>query len=658
MNSATARPYWGPGACKGGGPREDVVADEGESTIGGVRCDPEARVSLRRLPALAREGVRLVWAAARRELLLVLALQAVSGVAVTVALVVGRRGLDRVLAAVDQGASLASVAPWALLLAALVAVNLAVNALQRERQQLLGELVVRYVEEQVLDVSTSVDLDVFDTSGFHDRVMRMKRASHSPLDLVWGLTGLAQGAIGVVGVVVAFLAVAPLVIPLMALVLLPVWLGASRRSQLFYRYFWRMTPRDRERSYLFFVLTGRHEAKEVRAFGSAAYLGGRHNRLYDERLDELRAVARRSGAYAVLAALGMGAVLAAMLLLVVWLTVRGDVRLADAGVAVAGVGVLGGRLASAGQSMGSLSESALYLEDYRTFLEEHPTRADGPEPNRASAARGFRRLEVEGLTFTYPTAESPALVDVALEIDAGEVVALVGENGSGKTTLAKLLAGLYTRYAGAIRWDGVDVTALDAEELRGHVAVIFQDFLRYCLSVRENIGLGRWEAIEDQDAVERAATQAGADEFLRRLSHGYDTWLGPEFDGGTELSTGQWQRIALARAFFRDAPFVILDEPTAALDAKAEHELFARIRSLLAGRTVLLISHRFSSVRSADRIYVLHDGRIVESGDHDRLLALGGRYAEMFTLQASAYRDGSLDGGSTNETLTYRSDTC
>jgi len=604
---------------------------------GGCHSDPEARVSLRRLPRLTREGLSLVWAAGRFEFLVVLALQLVSGIVVTVLLVLGRRGLDRVLSAVDQRASLSSVAPWAVVLAALVAVNLAVSALQRERQQLLGEVVAGHVQRQVLEVSTEVELDMFDRPWFHDRLERIQQSSHSPLELVWGLTGVVQGAIGVLGVIVAFVAVAPLVVPLMALVVLPVWLGASRRSQLFYRYLWRMTPSDRQRAYLFRILTGREEAKEVRTFGTAAYLGRRHRRLYDERLAHLRTVARSSGAYAILAALGMGAVLAAMLLLVVWLTLRGDVSLADAGVAVAGVGVLGGRLSSAGMSMGSLSESALYLEDYRAFRGQRPAERRAPGPAPPPVRRGFARLEVRGLSFTYPTAPRPALADVSLEIRAGEVVALVGENGSGKTTLAKILARLYTDYSGCICWDGVDIAGLDGGAVRRQVTVIFQDFLRYQLPARENVGLGRWEAIDDGAAIERAAIHAGAHDFLRALPEGYDTFLGPEFEGGTDLSIGQWQRIALARAFFRDAPFVILDEPTAALDAKAEHELFGRVRSLLSDCTVLLISHRFSSVRSADRIYVLHEGRIVESGPHEHLMGLGGRYSDLFRLQAAAY---------------------
>jgi ATP-binding cassette subfamily B protein len=244
---------------------------------------------------------------------------------------------------------------------------------------------------------------------------------------------------------------------------------------------------------------------------------------------------------------------------------------------------------------------------------------------------------VEAITFTYPSGARPALSDVCMDIRAGEVVALVGENGSGKTTLAKLLAGLYRPDSGRIRWDAADIADVDPEDLRRSVAVIFQDFLRYHLPARDNIGLGRHTAIHDLAGIRDAARHADADGFIGELADGYDTMLGPEFIGGTDLSIGQWQRIALARAFFRDAPFIILDEPTAALDARAEHDLFERIRALLAGRTVLLISHRFSSVRSADRIYVLDGGRVVEAGSHDQLMDRGGLYAELFTLQARAY---------------------
>jgi ATP-binding cassette, subfamily B, bacterial len=237
------------------------------------------------------------------------------------------------------------------------------------------------------------------------------------------------------------------------------------------------------------------------------------------------------------------------------------------------------------------------------------------------------------------------LREVCLDLRAGEEVALVGENGSGKTTLAKLLAGLYRPDSGTICWDDTDISTVDPDSLRTRIAVIFQDFERFHLTAAENIGLGRVEAIDDPAGIRGAAEQAGADAFIQRLPDGYDTMLGPEFtralvgpkDRGTDLSVGQWQRMALARAFYRRTPMVILDEPTAALDPRAEAELFDRIRSLLTGRSVLFISHRFSSVRSADRIYVLDAGRVVESGSHQELMATEGLYAELFTLQAAAY---------------------
>lgn len=391
----------------------------------------------------------------------------------------------------------------------------------------------------------------------------------------------------------------------------------------------------RERRYLAGLLSERDPAKEIRAFGLGTYLRSRYDRLADERIAELRAVARRQLGYSLAANLGIGAILATTLLAIAWLTLDGGVPLASAGIAIAGIALVGERLTSAGHAVGSLADAGLYLEDYLAFVAVLPgiARTSPTEP----APAGFRWLEVDGVGFTYPTGDRPVLKDVSLTIEAGEVVALVGENGSGKTTLAKLLAGLYRPDQGSVRWDGTDTAKVKPDDLRRSVAVIFQDFVRFHLTARDNIGLGRVSALDDLAAIRQAAQHAGADRFLSALPDGYDTVLGPQFAGGTDLSVGQWQRIALARAFFRGAPFVILDEPTAALDARAEHDLFTRIRSLLAGRTVLLISHRFSSVRGADRIYVLDDGSVVESGSHAELMARDGLYAELFTLQAAAY---------------------
>jgi ATP-binding cassette subfamily B protein len=353
-------------------------------------------------------------------------------------------------------------------------------------------------------------------------------------------------------------------------------------------------------------------------------------------------VARRQLRYSLLATAVIGTLLGATVLLVAWLAASRQVSLSEAGIAVAGIAVIGARLTSAGYSAASLSEAGFYLDDFTTFL----ALGSSPPVSGIKAPPGFERIVARDVTFTYPSGDQPALREVSLHIDAGEIVALVGENGSGKSTLAKLLAGLYSPASGLISWDGTDIATIDQSALSKKVAVIFQDFIRYHLDVASNIGFGNiaFGNIGYSDngsrgpTLHEAARQAGADEFIGRLPKGYDTLLGPEFLGGVDLSVGQWQRIALARAFFRDAPLIILDEPTASLDAKAEHELFARIRTLLAGRTVLLISHRFSSVRAADRVYVLHEGRVVESGSHAELITAGGRYAEMYMMQAEAYR--------------------
>ena len=526
------------------------------------------------------------------------------------------------------------------------------SSLQRERQHVLGELVGRYMRGRVLDVTAQVDLATFDDPEFHNRVQRIESSEHHAMQMVYGISGLAQAAFGVIGALIAVIAIAPILIPLMALVILPAWLAASKRGDAFWEFFWKMTPRDRQRHYLGSILRSRDAAKEVRAFGLADHLRGRYEALYTERITELRRVARKQIYLSLTANLVIGAVLAATLLLVAWLALRGSVSLASAGIAVAGIAIIGGRLAMAGWAAGALAESGRYLDDFLAFTALLPE-IERSRPTAAAPA-GFRRLTVENVTFTYPTGSEPALRQVSIEIEAGEVVALVGENGSGKTTLAKLLAGLYQPDSGTITWDGVDVAGVDPDQLRRQVAVIFQDFQRFNLSVGENIGLGRVEAVDDLDGVRAAAAHSGADRFIEKLTDGYATMLGPEFMGkdpddpdstgrGTDLSVGQWQRVALARAFYREAPFVILDEPTAALDPRAEQELFERIRSLLTGRTVLFISHRFSSVRSADRIYVLDEGAVVEDGRHDELMTADGLYAELFTLQAAAYLDAGPD---------------
>ena len=601
----------------------------------------------RDLPELLGDSLRLVWSAGRNIFLLTAVLQVLAAVGIAVQLFVGKEVLDAVLGT-DGELELSTLAPW---LAALVGITVALDlaqAVQSEQSRVLGELVGRRAIDRVLDVSTRIDLLAFESPDFYDRLQRARaQGQFRAMQTVNGLLGIVGALVASVGIILALAALQPLLLPFVVIGYLPLWVVASLNTRDLYHFSRGMTPGDRQRSYLQNVLMGRNAAKEVRAFNLAGFLRRRYDRLYDERIDELRKLARRRTGRSLLGSLASSGVTVATIGMLSWLYVSDRMSLAAAGTAIFGLYQLANRLQALHFSATSLYEATLFIRDYSSFLTLEPAveAAEGTRP----APQGFDRLSLEDVSFTYPESDRPAVDRVSLEIGKGEIIALVGENGSGKTTLAKMLAGLYRPETGRIRWDDVDVAEVDADELRRAVAVIFQDFERYLLPARENVGLGRKERIEELEAIIAAATRADAHEFLADLPEGYDTMLGREFSGGFDLSIGQWQRVALARAFFRDAPFVILDEPTASLDARAESNLFERMRELLHGRSVVLISHRFSSVRSADRIYVLHEGRVVEEGSHEELMMRDGLYAELFTLQARAYVDRPAAGAGDGE---------
>jgi ATP-binding cassette, subfamily B, bacterial len=502
---------------------------------------------------------------------------------------------------------------------------------------LLAETYSNFASIRLMEKAASLDLEQFESDDQQDQLDRARRQVTGRTALLGQVFGQIQDILTAFSFMIGLLAYWPWLIVLMLVALLPSLLGELKFNAQGYRLDYFRTPERRQLDYVRYLGSSIETAKEVKLFGLSQFLIERFRRFAETMFVGNRRLATRRAIWgSLLAALGTIAYYIAYAA-IIWRTMAGEFSFGDMTFLVGSFLRLKSLLDGLLLGFSQVANQALYLEDLFSFFEIRPRIVSPCNP--LSVPKPIRSGFVfEDVGFRYAGAERWAVRHLNLEIAAGEVLALVGENGAGKTTIVKLLARLYDPTEGRILLDGRDLRDYDLAELRNRIGVVFQDFVRFHFTAAENIAMGRVEAASDRDRIEQAADRSLADAIIDRLPLGLEQPLGRRFSNGIDLSGGEWQKIAIARAYMRDADVLVLDEPTSALDARSEYEVFLRFRDLSAGKTTLLISHRFSTVRMADRIIVLEEGQIIESGTHQALLANDSRYAEMFELQAAGYR--------------------
>ncbi|WP_208407101.1 ABC transporter ATP-binding protein [Amycolatopsis granulosa] len=581
--------------------------------------------------------IKLAWRASPAVTVLIALSALVSGLMPTGTAYVAKLLLDAVVAAVQGRGGTDRIVQLAALEFGVFTATAISTALTNAAQQLLQERMTLTIRHRVMAHASRLDLQFFEGSESYDQLRQASQeAPQRPMSMLTSALGLVRTSITFASMVVLLMSVSPLLAAVALLAPVPAFISQSKYgSRAFLLTLW-MSPIRRRMDYLNSLVTTDTYAKETKLFGLGPYLVDRFLRLGQNAYARERKLTTRRNfvgtAWSLLSTLaGSGIALYIALEAVAGRLTIGDLALYTAAAAAVQTSVQGLFTGFSG-----MYENNLYLDTLYDFLATEPrivapaVTAPLPEPVRG-------HIEFQNVSFRYPGSVENALDGVSFEIRPGETVAVVGRNGAGKSTLIKLLCRLYDPTEGRILLDGTDIRSFDPDALRARISAMFQDYVTYQGTAAENIGLGELSALDDRPRIEDSATRAGVAARIARLPRGYDSPLGRWFDQGVSLSGGEWQKIALARAFMRDAPILVLDEPTSALDAAAEHDLFTRLRALSAGRTTLYISHRFSTVRQAEKILLLDRGRLAEEGTHEELMSQGGDYASLFTLQAAAY---------------------
>jgi ATP-binding cassette, subfamily B, bacterial len=502
---------------------------------------------------------------------------------------------------------------------------------------LLAGKYMHYISVRVMEHASSLDLLAYEDPVFYDRLERARVQATDRLYMIQAIGRLVQQVITTITLSISIMLFSPWLLLLLIVGVIPAFVGETHFAFLGYAKNFRQTPVRRQLDYLRILGGSKEAAKELKLFGLKEFLTGKFKRLSAQVYEEDISLARRKAfAGSALSAIGTAGYYTAYVY-AVWRTVAGVFSLGTLTFLANAIRDASSNLQQTFSTLSTIADQALFLTDLIAFFEMKPTirskRNALPAPRPIISGFEFRDV-----SFRYPGASRLVLKGLNFQLRPGERVALIGENGEGKTTIVKLLCRLYDPVEGQILLDGVDLREYDLGDLYREIGVIFQDYMRYEMTARENIAVGRIEEIDNLPLLEQSARKSMADEVVGKLEAGYDQMLGRRFENGVDLSGGEWQKVALARAYLRDAQLLILDEPTSALDARSEYQVFQRFAELTAGKMAVFISHRFSTVRMADRIIVLENGRIAEEGDHESLTHRGGRYAEMFELQAASYR--------------------